>query len=449
MLATPGRRISSLLILAMTVFASPFPAKSGDGSFSSRASEGWRWRTSLSTGLDAYSHTYALATEDTTESLVEYLLTAAVAGRSDRRARHGGFFRAEGSLGSELFRQRLEGEYRFRDAERRIRFRLGGRLRGRQYHSGTDYMNTSDNIEGRFYLRGQPLARSKRALEVRGSLDFLEYAAPSSLEVSHHTGTAGLSLGSQDWRGPTWKLGVALDARSYPDSTQIDRRRILLDGQYEIQGEDRGQLLVMHRSERRHIRDAMAKPSGWLHWTDAVGQVGAGAGQVFLELQSERWDYDREESAYQDSWRLKSLGGYTWGDVLTATWRLGLAWERLWSADDPEAFNALGLVGGVEAMSGPVSGSLSLEWGRRHYTEEPVDWDVPENVGSSGDDLGGSGSARFYSDFSYLEIWLMGSWSLDPRFTLEVQASYEPENHTEQEDDSALGFATVRLVYRP
>ena len=34
-------------------------------------------------------------------------------------------------------------------------------------------------------------------------------------------------------------------------------------------------------------------------------------------------------------------------------------------------------------------------------------------------------------------------------FSLDVMANYEPERHTEQQDDSALGFASVRLVWKP
>ena len=427
----------------------PALAETGDGSFSSRRAGAWRWQTSLATGLDAYSHTYSLATEDTTESLVEYLVSAAVTGRSSGRGRHGGQVTAEGSLGSELFRQRLEGEYRLRDDQRRQRLRVGGRLRGRQYRAGSRYDNTSDNTEGRLFLRGSPVAAATRALEMKGSLAFLDYATPSALEVSHRTGSAGLSYGSRGWRGPTWRLGATLDARSYPDSTRIDRRRLILDGQFEAQSGADNQVLVMHRSERRHIRDATAKPSGWLHWTDVSGQVDGGPGRIFLELQSERWDYDREESAYQDSWRLKSVAGYTWGEVLATTWKVGVAWERLWSADDPEAFNAVGLVTGVEAFGGPLSGSLSLEWGRRHYTASSVEWNAPSSGDSLGDEYLYADSNQLYSDFTYWALWLMGSWQLDPRLALEVQASYDPENHTEDEDDSTLGFATLRLVYRP
>ncbi len=56
---------------------------------------------------------------------------------------------------------------------------------------------------------------------------------------------------------------------------------------------------------------------------------------------------------------------------------------------------------------------------------------------------------NLYSDFNYWQIWAMGSWFLGNHFSLDVMASYEPESHTEQSDDSALGFASLRLTWRP
>ena len=54
-----------------------------------------------------------------------------------------------------------------------------------------------------------------------------------------------------------------------------------------------------------------------------------------------------------------------------------------------------------------------------------------------------------YSDYNYWKIWLMGSWFIDDHLSIDVIANYEPETHTEDTDDSALGFASVRLVWHP
>ena len=54
-----------------------------------------------------------------------------------------------------------------------------------------------------------------------------------------------------------------------------------------------------------------------------------------------------------------------------------------------------------------------------------------------------------YSDFSYLEVWIMATWTMSAHFSFDLIANYQPENHTEQDDDIALGFGTARLVWRP
>jgi len=55
----------------------------------------------------------------------------------------------------------------------------------------------------------------------------------------------------------------------------------------------------------------------------------------------------------------------------------------------------------------------------------------------------------FYSDFNYWKIWIMANWSINKNFSLDLLANYEPENHTENSDDSSLGFGSLRLVWRP
>ena len=81
-----------------------------------------------------------------------------------------------------------------------------------------------------------------------------------------------------------------------------------------------------------------------------------------------------------------------------------------------------------------------MEFGRRRYSDSTIELSD-----------GGTTAETFalYSDFTYWKIWLVGTWQLADTLALEAVASYEPESHTEQADDSALGFANLRLVWRP
>jgi len=54
-----------------------------------------------------------------------------------------------------------------------------------------------------------------------------------------------------------------------------------------------------------------------------------------------------------------------------------------------------------------------------------------------------------YSDFNYWKIWIMGNWSISRNFSMDLLAAYEPENHTERSDDASIGYASLRLVWRP
>ena len=46
----------------------------------------WSW--DLTSGFDSYLHSYALATDDTTETLAEFMFQAGLHGRSSRSSRH-------------------------------------------------------------------------------------------------------------------------------------------------------------------------------------------------------------------------------------------------------------------------------------------------------------------------------------------------------------------------
>jgi hypothetical protein len=397
-------------------------------------------------GLDSYLHTYSLASTDTTESLTELMVSAALTGRSSRKVRHRWRVQGEASAGTELFREHLEAQYRWQPDRKETRLRLDGQLHARQYRQETEYSLNSDQAEGRLDVRAYPWLNQGRRLELRGWTAFNDYQDPTTLEVDYRENGGGLFLQSRGLDGAVWSVGTRFAARAYPDTTQIDRKTFGMEGTYDVQDFDGQELRLYHKTERRVIRDTEARPSAWSHWTDLSGKVTAGPGWVFLDLQGEIWDYDQDFSAYDDSWRLKGVAGYSWGDLLATSWQIGLAGERLEADTGPETYTELGLRMGVEAYGGEVSGSLSLEVGSRHYRDGTVDLDLPPS------DVQGFESTetiQLYSDFNYWEIWLTANWRLADRWSLDVLASYEPENHTEKEDDAALGFGTVRLTYRP
>ena len=433
-----------LTILTITGFSIPALARAGDASLFQLDSNKTTWKPHFTAGMDAYLQTYALATDDTTETLAEFMVAGSITGQSSRKVRHRWRLQAEGSVGTQLYRERLEAEYRFQDKQRRPRIRVRGIFRGRQYRDNSEYILNSDVSEGLLDLRTLPVAGRRTALEIRGWAGFMDYRTPSTLEVDHRDLGAGAFFKSTGLGSSVWSVGSRIGSRTYPDSTQIDRKTMSLEGVYDFQDLMGQGIHAYHKSERRRIRDTSARPSAWSHWTDLAGKVAAGPGKVFLDLQSEIWKYDEDLPAYYNSWRVKGTAGYSWGDILSTTWRLGLAAENLEAKESPEAYTSFGLVGGAEAYAGVVSGSLILEIGRRLYQDGVVDLD-----GEAGEDPISSESFQLYSDFSYWEIWLTAQWQIARQWSLDIMASYEPENHTEREDDVNLGFASVRLIFRP
>jgi len=401
----------------------------------------WSW--DLTSGFDSYLHSYALATEDTTETLAEFVLQARLAGRSARPTRHRWQVRAEASTGTELFRQRFAGDYRLLGEDKIERLRILGNLWGRQYRDNTDYSRSSDNWEGRLEGRMAPWVGQRLKLELRGWTGAIDYRTPSTLEVDQRDLGGGVFVRSTKLGTTMWGLGTRLGQRTYADSTAIDRDSWSLEGDLDHQ-DLRGQgLRVYHKSQRRVIRDETVRPSAWTHWTDFSGTLVAGRGHLYLDLQGEAWQYDEETDVYFNSVRIGGICGYRWGDILAATWKIGLAAERLAAGDLPESYAQIGLRAGVEAYGADLGGSLTLEYGRRNYAAGNAALDDAALDATLLD------AFNLYSDFAYWKIWLMGSWRLSPHFDLDIMANYEPESHTEQTDDSALGFGSLRLRWRP
>ncbi len=409
------------------------------GSSSSPEAGRARWATHLSTGFEIFTNTYALAEDDTTETIAEAALTAGMTGNSGRGSRNRWRVAAEASAGTDLWRERLEADWRLRDAGRNTRLRATASAHARQFRRETDYGLNSDSRDGRLDLRGYPLAGDGRALEMRSWLSGRSYSVPSTLELDQREWGGGAALHGGTPLRTNWSVGGRYARRTYPDSTGLDRSTWSLDASWEGP-----RIRVYHRTDRRRVRDETARPSAWSHWTDLDLELEAGAGAFFLELENEYWDYDEERAAYQDYLRTSLRTGYRWGDVLGVRWRAGLSGGFMDSDDEQESYTQYGVLGGVESYGYALTGSVLVETGWRDYRGVVVDPALRDPDGQTDVDL-----LTAYTDFQYWKIWVMATWSVADNLDLAVLASYEPERHGEKTDDTTLGYASVQLVWRP
>jgi hypothetical protein len=399
------------------------------------------WRTTLASGYDAYSHSYHLASTDTTETLTEFYLAAELEGRSAFRARHQWSVRGEVSAGTELTRESMTSRYRYRPGGGASRLGADVSWYGRQYREGSVYSLSSDNHEGRADLRGTPWQRRDLGLELRAYGRYLAYSRPSTLQQDLREGGGGLYLTSTGEPGNSWRAGMKAGRRAYPDSSAIDRD--LMSGEFHLDRTGRRlELWVYHRSERRDMDDDTVRPSAWSHWTDMHLAWKVGRGRILADLGATVWSYDYTTDAYYDSHLADLELGYGWGEIPDPRWRALVTLERHGAGDSPDSYSQAGLQGGFESFGSVFSGTLAVEYGRRWYDHPVSDQDWREIL-ESDDFLTGS------TDFWYLEIWIMATWSLRENLDLDLMATYQPENHTEQDDDFALGTANLRLVWRP
>ncbi|MEZ4387714.1 MAG: hypothetical protein R3D98_09090 [Candidatus Krumholzibacteriia bacterium] len=396
------------------------------------------WQPKVSAGLESYVHTYYLATADTTEAVSEVLATAEIEGRSGRRDRHAWNLRLAASGGSELLRELLDGRYQWRPSGE-PRLQLDVDWLGRQYRSGTEYALSSDNHEGTAEC-GPTLARPDRPARSASPrpLSPLPHAVDPRTELPR-TRRRGLP-GLRGFGDLSWRVGARAAARTYPDSTALDRDLVAVEADLDHAAGER-HIWLYQRSERRLAAAPEVRPSAWSHWTEVRATWPLRHGEVVTSLGSEVWRYDRTDTVWFDSWRLESELGYGWGDPLRAHWRTLLTMERLDADAASEAYQQFGLRGTVESYAGPVSGMLALEYGHRWYRQTADEAAATDPF----DDT----FALAYSDFSYVEIWLMATWTWSDRLSLEVVASYQPEQHTEQDDDTAIGYGSARVVWRP
>lgn len=401
-------------------------------------------RLRLSSGYDVYAHTYHLATDDTTETLGEFNVGADFEARSRPAVLHQWHLRGEVTAGSQLWRESVDLGYRWRPGRGDPRLRADLAWSGRQYRQDSDYALSSDNQEARGELRLYPWRGRRAALDLRLRARRLAYRQRSVLEQDQREAGVAAYLTSRADFDAAWRVGLLAARRTYPDSTAIDRDVFGATGSLERSGE-RAEIWLDHRSERRVIKDPLVRPSAWLHWSELRLAVPAGEGWLVANLASEVWRYDRQTTVWFDAWRTDLELGYRWGDLLGAQWHGLLTLQHLAAGDSPEAYSQAGLRGGLEGHAPALSGILALELGRRWY-----------HGSSSTDDLGSTAPADVlgelelsYSDCFYLEIWLMATWELTARLSLDLTASYQPQRHTERDDDTALGYGSVRLAWRP
>lgn len=391
------------------------------------------WDFPLSAGYDLYVHDYYLAETDTTEVIQELNFTAAMNGASGFGARQQWYLRAGLSGGTELYRESLDTGLRLRTEARHEWLRTDLLWLARQFREDSEYSLSSDNHEGRLLATLSPWTNEHVAVDLRGRGRYVEYADPSPLELSYTEGTAGLYLRSANGNFRNWSLGGAVLSRDYPDSAAIDREGYLFEGDYDHGSLDR-EFRIFHRSERRNIRDETSRPSAWFHWTDLTAATPVNHGDVVVRAATEIWDYDQAQGAWYDSWLVDAKAGYRWGDILASRFELLATIERLDAGQEPETYWQSGVQFGAETLSERFSASASIELGRRWYRDEiqTTDFFVLE-----------------YSDYNFLAFWLMANWRLDEHFSIDATANFEPESHTEQDDNITLGFGSLRLVYRP
>lgn len=390
----------------------------------------WSWDAAV--GYDSFTHTYALAEDDTSETVNELRVQLGWEGRSAPGSRRAWRLRVEGSAGSDLYRERLEADWRGVDRGGVTRVRTAVRVHGLQYRGATDDAGSSDQFEGRLDSQAVPLARDGGELFVQGWAASTAFARSSPLEQDLREVGLGAGIRSRGLGEATWILALRHAARTYPDSTVIDRRSWSVEADATRTLGESGAARFYLRSERRLAAETTVRPDAWLHWLDAAGHVPAAGGELVLEAQAERWDYGSTTDTYQDSWRLAGLAGVRRGDVLALQWLLGLAAERFDTGESSESYTQAGLRAGLEAFSPRLSGSCTVEYGRRDHRQP-----------SSSDEW------TIWTDFNYWRLWLLADYRLAADLSLSVLGSWEPERHAESADDVSLGFASLRLVWRP
>jgi len=396
------------------------------------------WSANLSTGYDGYVQTYMLALEDTTESISEFEVTLAAKGETRGDADHRWRVEPRVSIGSERTRQQLDLGWKWTPDSGPKLLDATAQVRATQYQGSTDYSLSSDLREGHGRVRWQISPEGAVAGEARLEGRSLRYTDPSALQVHRDDVLAQATLASGSRMLNRWRVGLRAGHRSHPDTAAIDRTTLGLDAETERYSYGGLSWRATLRSEQRTIRDESARPSNWAHWaTLDVSTPLSMSLEAVLELEYDAWIYKETRDAYQDQRRWVGLAGLRAPAALGPGWSLGMAWETLESGDPDESYHQLGVRGGLEHYGAAVSGTVTLEVGRRNYLATDDDPSVT-----------GEYDTTLFTDFTYTEVWISGSWMLDDHLGIDALASWLPESHSDDDDDQSLGFASVRVSYR-
>ena len=263
-----------------------------------------------------------------------------------------------------------------------------------------------------------------------------DYADPSTLEQDQRDLTAGAFLRappSSPTRGAWVSAGLA---RTYPDTTAVDRDIVGLEGELETlaRAGARAAQLPPQRTAARQRRHCATLVLAALERSPACGSAAGPASGARRPERDRAYDY--ETTAYFDSWRVRGVLDYRAASPLSAIWLVGVAAEKLAAATAPRP-TTRSACGSDSSPSRPISAAAPPSNTATATTGRTAE--------ASGADFADFAS---YSDFNYWELWIVGTWHLTGAFSLDLMASYHPEKHTERIDDAALGFASLRLVWR-
>ncbi len=405
----------------------------------------WDW--SLASGYETYVQTFPLADRDTTETISELEAVVAADGHTRGRARHLWSLRPEISTGTEVLRGQLDCGWQYRPDSVAAVLRVDAELLGRRYRAGTRYTLSSNSADGWVEGRWGISPRGQSMGEVRLRAARQRYARESTLERGWDDLRGIVAWRSGHDATRYFSLGARLERRVYPDSTAIDRTIAGLEGELDTGGLGGRGVRLYGRSERRLVDDESARPSAWAHWGTFGWTAAAGAGRIVTDLQTEIWRYDEQTTAWFDSWRLTGALYYQSGGgeevALGPTWLAGVAGERLDAGPgSPETYNQAGVRVGIESLGTALNGTCTVEVGRRVYALTAPAQPAVTLASSPVESL------FLHSDFTYWELWLLGSWTMSSRLSLDLLANYQPERHTEKTDDMAVAFASARLTWR-
>lgn len=334
------------------------------------------------------------------------------------------------SLGTDLYREALLLEYRYRPPLGPARADVSIEAEGRQFRPGSDFSLSSDY--GRLVQRGRVRRSIGEGMEVGLSqrLEVVDFRDRSEFEIDNTRFDLAATLGGSGERLMLGELELGGGFREVPDSSGINYRRAVAAGDFSLLLSSRLQVDAGARAERRVYQDEQARSPFW--------DVGADP-TVRLRL-SERWElavaslhewmqYDAHDTAgvFFDQWAGR-IGVRV--ERALGAWRLSLEPRWAWLTAPGEVEDEYvqpSAVLEVELFStGRLWFSASGEFGRRRYAD-------------------GGGDLDLYSDYTFLRSTLVGSWTIWPRVSLNAFVSDEPEAHRDDEDDSRLTLVNLAL----